>query len=79
MALEEGLRTSVIRQKIQANQRFHLAFVDDALAAVAAVRDDSHVFQLFVGTRYQGRASPGNYGIAFAVTACVGPVPGLSP
>lgn len=55
MALEEGLRTSVIRQKIQANQRFHLAFVDDALAAVAAVRDDSHVFQLFVGTRYQGQ------------------------
>lgn len=55
MALEEGLRTSVIRQKIQTGQRFHLAFVDGALAAVAAVRDDSHVFQLFVGTRYQGQ------------------------
>jgi GNAT superfamily N-acetyltransferase len=55
MALEEGLRPSVIRQKIRAGQRFHLAFVDDALAAVAAVRDDSHVFQLFAGTRYQGQ------------------------
>jgi len=55
MLLEEGLRTSVIRQKIEAGQRFHLAFVDDVLAAVAAVRDDSHVFQLFVGTRYQGQ------------------------
>jgi len=55
MALEEGLRPSVIRQKIRAGQRFHLAFVDDTLAAVAAVRDDSHVFQLFVGTRYQGQ------------------------
>ncbi len=44
-----------IRQKIDAGQRFHLAFVDDVLAGVAAIRDDSHVFQLFVGTRYQGR------------------------
>lgn len=55
IALEESLRTSVIRRKIELGQRFHLAFVDDVLAGVAAVRDDSHVFQLFVGTRHQGR------------------------
>ena len=55
IALEESLRTSVIREKIVTGQRFHLAFVDGALAGVAAVRNDSHVFQLFVGTRYQGQ------------------------
>jgi len=51
--LEEALRARAIRQKIGVGQRFHLAFVGDALAGVAAVRDDSHIFQLFVGTRYQ--------------------------
>jgi GNAT superfamily N-acetyltransferase len=55
IALEESLRVSVIREKIAAGQRFHLAFVDGALAGVSAVRNDSHVFQLFVGTRYQGQ------------------------
>jgi GNAT superfamily N-acetyltransferase len=50
-----GMTAKSIRKKIGAGQRFHLAFVDDALAGVAAIRDDSHVFQLFVGTRYQGR------------------------
>jgi GNAT superfamily N-acetyltransferase len=55
IALEESLRASVIREKIAAGQRFHLAFVDGVLVGVAAVRNDSHVFQLFVGTRYQGQ------------------------
>jgi len=55
LALEEGLSTPIIRAKILAGQRFHLAFVDGVLAGIAAVRDDRHVFQLFVGTRYQGR------------------------
>ena len=50
-----GMTAKSIRQKINAGQRFHLAFVDGTLAGVAAIRDDSHVFQLFVGTRYQGR------------------------
>ena len=50
-----GMTATSIRQKIDAGQRFHLALVDGALAGVAAIRDDSHVFQLFVGTRYQGR------------------------
>lgn len=55
MALEESLRAGVIREKIAAGQRFHLAFVDGVLAGVAAVRNDSHVFQLYVGTRHQGQ------------------------
>lgn len=55
IALEESLRVSVIREKIATGQRFHLAFVDGALAGVAAVRNDSHLFQLFVGTRHQGQ------------------------
>jgi len=55
IALEESLRTPLLRLKIEAGQRFHLAFVDDVLAGVAAVRDHRHVFQLFVGTRHQGQ------------------------
>ena len=55
VALEQSLSTATIRGKIQAGQRFHLAFVDGVLAGIAAVRDDRHVFQLFVGTRHQGR------------------------
>ncbi len=50
-----GMSAKSIRQKIDAGQRFYLAFVGDALAGIAAIRDDSHVFQLFVGTRYQGQ------------------------
>lgn len=50
-----GMSAEAIRRKILDGQRFHLAFVDDALAGVAAIREDSHVFQLFVGTRHQGQ------------------------
>ena len=50
-----GMTARSIRQKIGAGQRFHLAFVNDVLVGTAAIRDDSHVFQLFVGTRYQGQ------------------------
>jgi GNAT superfamily N-acetyltransferase len=55
VALEAALTTPVIRDKILAGQRFYLAFVDDTLAGIAAVRNDTHVFQLFVGTRHQGQ------------------------
>jgi GNAT superfamily N-acetyltransferase len=54
-AIEAWLATPVIREMIRKGERFHLAFVDGVLAGIAAVRDDSHVFQLFVGTRHQGR------------------------
>ncbi|RAO77341.1 GNAT family N-acetyltransferase [Dyella jiangningensis] len=50
-----GMSARAIRRKMADGQRFHLAFVGDVLAGVVAIREDSHVFQLFVGTRYQGR------------------------
>jgi len=51
----ESMSARVIRARIETGQRFHLAFVGDVLAGVAAIRDDSHVFHLFVSTRHQGR------------------------
>jgi GNAT superfamily N-acetyltransferase len=50
-----SMSARVIRARIAAGLRFHLAFVGDVLVGVAAIRDDSHVFHLFVGTRYQGQ------------------------
>jgi GNAT superfamily N-acetyltransferase len=45
----------VIRKKILAGQRFHLAWRDDGrLVGVAAMREDSHLFQFFVTTRMHG-------------------------
>ncbi|UGB39843.1 GNAT family N-acetyltransferase [Frateuria soli] len=35
-------------------QRFHLAWLDEVLVGIAGMRDDSHLVQFFVGTRYQG-------------------------
>ncbi|WP_338015385.1 GNAT family N-acetyltransferase [Dyella acidiphila] len=44
-----------MREKIQEGQRFHLAYLDDVLVGVSAMRDDTHLVQFFVSTRYQGR------------------------
>ena len=50
-----GMRAWVIRRKIIAGQRFHLACLDDGrVVGVAAMRDDSHLFQFFVDTRWHG-------------------------
>jgi GNAT superfamily N-acetyltransferase len=50
-----GMRTWVIRRKIIDGQRFHLAYLDDGrVVGVAAMRDESHLFQFFVSTRWQG-------------------------
>jgi len=55
-ALLYGMSARVIRRKILAGQRFHLAWREDGrLAGVAAMRDDCHLFQLFVSTRLHGR------------------------
>ncbi|MDO1530568.1 GNAT family N-acetyltransferase [Fulvimonas sp. R45] len=43
------------RLRMQEGHRFHLAWLGDTLAGVATLRDDSHLTQLFVGTRYHGR------------------------
>jgi GNAT superfamily N-acetyltransferase len=54
-ALLYGMTARVIRQKIQDGQRFHLAWLDgDRLVGVAAMRDDTHLFQFFVSTRLHG-------------------------
>jgi GNAT superfamily N-acetyltransferase len=53
--IEAGMTTPAIRERIRAGDRFHLAFKDGVLAGIAAVRHDSHLFQLFVGTRHQGQ------------------------
>ena len=50
-----GMTARVIRQKIRDGQRFHLAWLDgDRLVGVAAMRDDTHLFQFFVSTRQHG-------------------------
>ncbi|MGY3038459.1 GNAT superfamily N-acetyltransferase [Rhodanobacter sp. TND4EL1] len=55
-ALLYGMSARVIRHKILAGQRFHLAWQDGArLVGVAAMRDDTHLFQFFVSTRLQGQ------------------------
>lgn len=54
-ALLHGMSAAAIRHKILAGQRFHLAWQDDVrLVGVAAMRDDSHLFQFFVSTRLHG-------------------------
>lgn len=54
--LLDGMRAAVIHRKIIAGQRFHLACLDDGrVLGVAAMRDDSHLFQFFVSTRWHGR------------------------
>jgi GNAT superfamily N-acetyltransferase len=50
-----GMSAKAIRQKMLDGQRFHLAWLDDdRLAGVAAMRDNSHLFQFFVSTRMHG-------------------------
>ncbi|HEY8328273.1 MAG TPA: GNAT family N-acetyltransferase [Rhodanobacter sp.] len=50
-----GMSARVIREKILAGQRFHLAWRDDGrLVGVAAMRENSHLFQFFVTTRMHG-------------------------
>jgi GNAT superfamily N-acetyltransferase len=55
MKLLAGMSAKAIRTKMSEGRRFHLALVDDRLVGVAAMRDDSHLFQFFVSTRHQGR------------------------
>lgn len=54
-ALLYGMNAKMIRQKMLDGQRFHLAWLDDdRLAGVAAMRDDTHLFQFFVSTHLHG-------------------------
>lgn len=55
LALLSRLTSRAIREKIIEGQRFHLAYLNDALVGVAAIREDSHLVHFYIGTRYQGR------------------------
>lgn len=55
VALLERLSAQVLREKMAGGQRFHLGYVDDVLVGVSAMRDDCHLTQFFVSTRYQGQ------------------------
>lgn len=54
-ALLARLGTRVLRERMREGQRFHLAWLDEVLVGIAGMREDSHLVQFFVGTRYQGR------------------------
>lgn len=57
VATELLIRNSAksLRARIAEGQRYHLAYLDDVLVGVSAMRDDTHLVQFFVSTRYQGR------------------------
>ena len=51
-----SLSPDIIRRNLQAdNYHYQLAFDGDALAGVVAVRDNSHLFSLYVATEWHGR------------------------
>jgi len=54
-ALLVRLGTRVLRERMREGQRFHLAWLDEVLVGIAGMRNDSHLVQFFVSTRYQGR------------------------
>lgn len=54
-ALLHRLGTRSLRERMAEGQRFHLAWVGETLVGIAAMREDSHLVQFFVGTRWQGR------------------------
>ena len=55
LALLSRQSTAAQRMRMAEGHRFHLAWLGDTLVGVATMRDDSHLTQLFVGTRYHGR------------------------
>ncbi|MBD8881381.1 MULTISPECIES: GNAT family N-acetyltransferase [Rhodanobacter] len=55
LALLSRQGTAIQRMHMSEGHRFHLAWLGSTLVGVATMRDDSHLTQLFVSTRYQGR------------------------
>lgn len=49
------MSTPAIRDALASGHRYHLAFIDGVLVGVAAMRDNSHLYQFYVSTRYQRR------------------------
>lgn len=57
LALLSRQSAAIQRQRLLEGHRFHLAWLGPTLVGVATMRDDSHLTQLFVSTRYHGRGS----------------------
>ena len=50
------LQPDIVRRNLQAaNYHYQLAFDGEALAGVVAVRDNTHLFSLYVGSPWHGR------------------------
>lgn len=50
------LQPDIIRRNLQAeNYTYHLAYDGEVLAGVAAVRDNTHLFSLYVGSPWHGQ------------------------
>jgi GNAT superfamily N-acetyltransferase len=54
-ALLLRLSARTLREKIVSGQRFYMGYLGDTLVSVSAMRDDCHLVQFVVSTRYQGR------------------------
>ena len=50
-----GMTARAERERIRAGCRYHVAEVDGRVVGVIAVRDDRHIFRLFVSRRFQRR------------------------
>lgn len=53
--IQRGMSALAVRGAIAAGKRYHTAWADDRLVGVLAMRDDCHVFQLFVTASWQGK------------------------
>jgi GNAT superfamily N-acetyltransferase len=53
--IRRGMTANAVRGAMAAGKRYHLAWAQDRLVGVLAMREDCHVFQLFVTASWQGR------------------------
>lgn len=53
--LMSRLSARSIHEQLREGRRFQLAFAGDVLVGVAAMRDNSHLFQMYVTTRQRGK------------------------
>lgn len=59
-ALLGSMDDPAIRRYIESGYRYHVAEEDGELAGVVAVRDNSHLYHLFVSERFQGQGLAGH-------------------
>lgn len=53
--LLESMSEAAIRSYLESGYRYHVAEEDGELAGVIAIRDNCHLYHLFVSERFQGR------------------------